>query len=218
MSKRDDGAPEPVRRMPDGSPCWCVTDGDDGDWVHSPKCLTLRALTGGFDFATSPNTSTAARMSQRQKKAAFLRSYSQHGNQTRAASDVGVHRNTPDDWRAKDPAFNEQFVVAADMATDLLVDEARRRAAEGVEKPVYQNGKLVGHIREFSDTLLMFLIKGQRPAQYRDNSKIELTGPGGGPLQHTIAPIQSMNDHEKATLRRVIDEAIAAAKEPEPVG
>ena len=53
---------------------------------------------------------------------------------------------------------------------------ARRRAAEGTLKPVYQGGKLVGEIREFSDTLLIFLLKGKRPEVYRENVKVEHSG------------------------------------------
>lgn len=140
-----------------------------------------------------------------------------HGIVGPAADAAGVDRSTVSRWRAADEAFEEQYNVAADYAADLLIKEANRRAVEGVVKPVYQGGKHVGNIREFSDNLLMFLIKGERPGQYRDNSKVEVTGPGGGPL--AIAPIQSMSDHEKAVLRRVIDGAIAEAnKEPEPVG
>jgi hypothetical protein len=50
----------------------------------------------------------------------------------------------------------------------VLEDEAVRRAYEGVEKPVCQMGKEVGVIREYSDTMLIFLLKGLRPAKYRE--------------------------------------------------
>lgn len=41
--------PTRVRSMPDGSPCWCVSDHDprivDG-WVHAPACLAYRLEAG----------------------------------------------------------------------------------------------------------------------------------------------------------------------------
>jgi hypothetical protein len=62
------------------------------------------------------------------------------------------------------------------MGADALEDEANRRAREGVERPVYQGGKFVGAIREFSDTLLIFLLKGLKPEKFRENSHIEHSG------------------------------------------
>lgn len=43
-----------------------------------------------------------------------------------------------------------------------------RRAYHGVEKPVTVAGKRE-IIREYSDTLLIFLLKGARSNKYRDN-------------------------------------------------
>jgi hypothetical protein len=37
------------------------------------------------------------------------------------------------------------------------------RAVEGVERPVFQRGQQVGTIREYSDRLLMFMLKARRP-------------------------------------------------------
>ena len=47
--------------------------------------------------------------------------------------------------------------------------EARRRAVKGTDKPVFQRGEQVGTIREYSDTLLMFLLKANKPEKFRDN-------------------------------------------------
>ncbi len=59
----------------------------------------------------------------------------------------------------------------------MLEAEARRRAVEGVRKPVYCRGEIVGTVKEYSDTLLIFLMKGARPEKYRDNVRVERTGP-----------------------------------------
>jgi hypothetical protein len=35
----------PPRRMPDGSPCWCVGDMEPHDgWIHAPWCSSIRRL------------------------------------------------------------------------------------------------------------------------------------------------------------------------------
>ena len=43
---------------------------------------------------------------------------------------------------------------------DALEAEARRRAVEGVRKPVFYQGVICGWVGEYSDTLLIFLLKG----------------------------------------------------------
>ena len=47
---------------------------------------------------------------------------------------------------------------------------AHKHAIEGTEKPVYQQGSLVGTIREFDHRLLEFLLKADNPAKYRDSA------------------------------------------------
>ena len=63
------------------------------------------------------------------------------------------------DWLV-DPEYAEAFRDAHQEACDSLRSEARRRAVEGVVKPVYYQGVECGGIREYSDTLLIFLMKG----------------------------------------------------------
>ena len=87
--------------------------------------------------------------------------------------------------RDADDDFARDWAAAYKEGTDVLVAEARRRAIEGVDEP-----KVIGSgdyqreitVTRYSDTLLMFLIK-QRDPSYRDNHKIEVTGPGDGPVQ-----------------------------------
>lgn len=62
------------------------------------------------------------------------------------------------------------------MGVVSLEAEARRRAMDGVDEPVYHKGEVVGHVRKYSDTLLIFLLKAHRPHKYRDNYKIEHGG------------------------------------------
>ena len=47
---------------------------------------------------------------------------------------------------------------------------------EGTKKPVFHQGKRVGGVQEYSDTLLIFLLKGTRPKKFRDNMKVEHAG------------------------------------------
>lgn len=87
-------------------------------------------------------------------------------------------------WRKEDSAFAEAWEVAVEKGIDKFEQEVRRRAFEGVEKPVFQGGLEVGRIREFSDTLAVLTMKGRRKHIYSERT--EVTGAGGGPMQHEI--------------------------------
>lgn len=113
-----------------------------------------------------------------------------------AAAAVGIPRRTIAFWREEDPEFAKQWEEAYDEGTDVLEREAQRRAVEGVEKPVYQGGVLVGHVQEYSDTLMNILLQGRRPNKYRKSS-VELSGPNGGPIQATMEIEYVSNDKDK---------------------
>lgn len=116
------------------------------------------------------------------KKNAFLAAYALCGNITKAAECATIPRMTHYDWLKSDEAYAAAFEEAKQEACDHLEAEARRRAVEGTEKPVFYKGEECGTIREYSDTLLMFLMKGAMPEKYKDRVQSEITGQGGGPI------------------------------------
>lgn len=126
---------------------------------------------------------TRVRVSTLKAQALFLREFALCGNVSRACLAAAIGRSTLyGDW-LKAAAFHELYLQAVDDAADLLEEEARRRAVDGVEKPVFQGGREVGVIREYSDALLTLLLKGKRPETYRERYQHEHSGPGGTPIQ-----------------------------------
>jgi hypothetical protein len=113
----------------------------------------------------------------------FLAAYAEHCTVVHACRATGIGRRTHYGWLESDPAYAARFADVKDDAVESLEAEARRRAAEGVLEPVYQGGKKVGSIRKYSDTLLIFLLKGAKPDVYRD--RVEHTGKNGGPIETT---------------------------------
>lgn len=114
----------------------------------------------------------------------FLTALASTGNVSMAAKKAAVTRQGAYARRAADPEFAARWQDAMDQAADWLEAEARRRAVTGVRRPVYQNGKLVGHVKEYSDALLTLLLKAARPDRYRENSKVVMAGdPAGHPVQ-----------------------------------
>jgi len=102
------------------------------------------------------------------KKERFLEAVALTGNISTAAKAAGCARQAHYNWLDDDEAYPARFTAAMDQAADLLEQEARRRAVAGIDKPIYQGGQQVGTVRQYSDLLLIFLMKGAMPEKYRE--------------------------------------------------
>lgn len=80
----------------------------------------------------------------------------------------------------KDPEFAERFREAQRLGLEVLEDEARRRAFEGVERVIYHQGVAVDTAREYANSLICFLLKGGKPEKYKD--RVEHTGDPNAPM------------------------------------
>lgn len=67
----------------------------------------------------------------------------------------------------------------------MLVDEARRRAHDGWDEPVWHQGEQVGLVRKYDSTMLIFLIKRHFP-EYRESSRLALTDADGGSIVDVV--------------------------------
>jgi hypothetical protein len=99
----------------------------------------------------------------------FLKTLSSTGNVLVSCRVAGVGRATAYRHRERLPKFRAAWDEAVEESTDAMEAEARRRAQNGVEKPVFYQGNRVATVKEYSDTLLIFLLKANRPEKYRDN-------------------------------------------------
>ncbi|RMD89771.1 MAG: hypothetical protein D6807_03020 [Alphaproteobacteria bacterium] len=96
----------------------------------------------------------------------FLDALRASANVSAAARRAGMSRSAAYALRQSDASFRAQWDDALEEALDALEEELRRRALEGVEKPVFYGGKPCGTIRSYSDQLGMFLLKCRRPAVF----------------------------------------------------
>src|SRR5579859_1690785 len=108
----------------------------------------------------------------------FLSALAASGNVSDAARRASVDRGTVYERRGRDEAFKAAWDDAIEQATEALELEARRRAHDGVVKPVFYKGARCDgdHVREYSDALMMFLLRSLKPLKYRDNVKHEHEG------------------------------------------
>ncbi len=110
------------------------------------------------------------------KKRAFLSAYAGCMTVTHAAEAAKITRRTHYKWLEKDSEYATAFGQAKEEASDHLESEARRRAVDGVEEKIYHKGEVVGTKLNYSDTLLIFLLKGVLPHKYRDRVDMAHTG------------------------------------------
>lgn len=106
----------------------------------------------------------------------------------KAVSASGLARRTVYAWRDSDPEFAQRWTDAREAYVDRLEAEAYRRAVEGIDKGVWHQGQQVGLEKQYSDSLLLAMLRAKRSREYGDKSKFEVSGPEGAPLQVTESP------------------------------
>lgn len=139
----------------------------------------------------------------------FLARLAQTANIRNSAAAAGVARQTVYDRRAADPDFSASMDAAIDDAVDLLELEARRRACDGLQRVKFHQGQPImvpipgtdgkpvfdasGSMvvtpyveHEYSDTLMIFLLKAHRPEKYRERYQVEHAGSIDVQLAETV--------------------------------
>lgn len=128
--------------------------------------------------ATKPTT-PAARVRRKGRRPAslpdwrpvFLANLAGGMTATAACAAAGVTRQTV--YAIKDESFLQAKADAELASAELLEAEARRRAMEGVDEPVFHEGSICGYKRRYSDTLMIFLLKGRNREVFGDAVKVD---------------------------------------------
>ncbi|MGH7458564.1 MAG: terminase [Longimicrobiaceae bacterium] len=162
---------------------------------------TFKALASGAFCGRHRRTHEAT--AEKDWRSAFLDAFAEMGLVLTAAKKAGVARSTVYRERQRNEDFALRWAEVEEWTTEEMEQEARRRAVLGVAEPVYQRGELVGHVRKFSDTLLIFLLKARRPEMYREN-RLELTGADGGPIAHAV-DLSRLSEEELREYRRLTE-------------
>jgi hypothetical protein len=103
---------------------------------------------------------------------------------------AGTSRTRVYELRKVDEDFRTAWDEAENNASDKLEAEAWRRAVDGVQEPLVSAGKIIRDddgnpiaIRRYSDAMLTLLLKARRPEKFRERSSVEMSGPGGKPIE-----------------------------------
>lgn len=100
--------------------------------------------------------------------------------------------------------FTPLFIEEKDANGNVIMEEI----AEGVSRPkriplLDNDGKQqYATMKEYSDTLAIFLLKAHNPEKYRDNMKVQHTGANDGPIQHEHTAMILAQIFSKAKSRR----------------
>ena len=115
------------------------------------------------------------------KLVAFISELMRHGNTTWALEKSAAARGWVYRWRQENTEFADAFEDARTCGRESMIDEAHRRAYDGVDEPVFYKGDEVATVTKYSDSLLMFLIKQSDPT-YREHFQIDHGNAGSRPF------------------------------------
>ncbi len=80
------------------------------------------------------------------------------------------------DLAGRDPQFALELQEARSAALGRVEEAIAKRAIDGVERPIFQRGELVGTERVYSDHLLLRLAQRLDPLSWTDRQKVEHSG------------------------------------------
>lgn len=135
------------------------------------------------------------------KQAAFLTALVFHaGQHGKAAKAAKIARQLHYHWLKTDELYKELHREAMLQVTEVLEDEAIRRAIEGQEKGVYYQGAQCGTEIVHSDGLMMFLLRAADPEKYRERSevkgKVDVTHKFSGTMEELLATYREIVSKE----------------------
>ena len=99
-----------------------------------------------------------------------------------------------------DEAFAKEYSQAFDDGLDSMEDEVVRRAMVGVDEPVFQQGRCVGHRTRYSDSLLMFHLEAHRP-KFRGASDPDKRRPLSEEARRELSSLFDMVNDETAQVK-----------------
>lgn len=112
-------------------------------------------------------------------------------------------------WLEHDDEFAAGYQLAEVDATERLEEAAYERAVQGVtqETPIFYRGKVVDSIvkTEYSDTLLIFLLKARAPEKYGDKLKLDIA--------EVVRKYAARHDLAEEDQERAIEEATRVIRE-----
>ena len=161
-----------------------------------------------------PGQRSTAKRARKTKQSAFLEAFRGTGTINGAARKTHIDHGSHYRWLQQDPEYAAAFEEANEDAADELEQEARRRALDGIDEPVYYRGERVGSIRKYSDHLLMLLLMAKRPEQFRERVDVTSTVDHGVVIDPKI--LKTLTDAELEIARALGRKLTGPREKPAP--
>ncbi len=110
------------------------------------------------------------------------------------------------DWIKSDPEYAKAFAEAEANSARSLEDEAVRRASMGIRKAVRYKGKIVGYETEYSDTLLLALLRANNPKKFVEGAAVNVN------VSNVMSVADTIRTRRQERLARRLAEEKAAAE------
>ena len=164
--------------------------------------------SSGEDATTSPEN--APEVLEDRRFEVFLNAYARHPNKGEALRLAHISPEELSKRRNDDSDFARKYLEADELGNDVLEDAAVERAVKGWDEPIFdmRRGIQVGEVRKFSDSLLMFLLKGRRK-KFRGEDGTA----GRGVSEEARRDLQAMFDEVHRNLPREVPPGLDPAKE-----
>lgn len=103
----------------------------------------------------------------------FLEALAETGSLIESARRASPHSehgcvSTFKSFMRDDPTFAAKVQESLDAFRDSLIRAAVQRGRDGVDRPIFQKGELVGHERQYSDNLLLAELRKHFPSDYSE--------------------------------------------------
>ena len=105
----------------------------------------------------------------------FLRVLSETAVVSKACIAANISRDAAYDYKRADKDFSTLWDEAYERGWLKMEEEIQRRAFEGNTRPLYRNGLVVDWVKECSDQLAMFVLKGRMRKIYGDRQEITVS-------------------------------------------
>ena len=176
--------------------------------VWQTKFLTALHATG--------SVTKACHAAHVQRSTAYRARIAAENGRAKRNEDQATDGMTAPAWVLYDD-FAARWDAALDAAVDALEDEARRRAMDGIDRPITYQGEITGTYKEYSNPLLITLLKAHRPEKYRE--RFEHSGPGGKPLTTVAVVTADELSHARAEVaaweKQMFGQVAEVARDPQ---
>ncbi len=147
-----------------------------GDGTDTATPAPKRKRATGNRRISGARTNNGEHPFTKLSEASFLRAYARLGTIRNAARVIGFTRRCLVDALNSRPDFRLAFEDAKQEFIERMEDESIRRAVKGINRGIYYQGVRVAVEKEFSDSLMQFLLKGNAPHKYRERIDQRVTG------------------------------------------